>query len=225
MVEVIPVLDIMNGLVVRAIAGRREEYKPLESSILSRKPDPLSILNGLKNIGFRTIYIADLDAIMDREDNRYVIDLAMKMGFKIFADIGRRGLEFEDEERLVYVIGTEYMWYPHEIEILNNRVISLDMYDDLVTFRNTRKNLDDVLARIKQLNLKKILVIDLSRVGTELGVNKAIVSKVVEYFPGKVIVGGGIRSERDIIELKNMGVVGVLVATAIHKGIVQKPEY
>ena len=225
MIEVIPVLDIMNGLVVRAIAGRREEYKPLENSVVSRKPDPSSVLNGFKNMGFRTIYIADLDAIMGRGDNRHVIDLAMNMGFKVLADIGRKGLEFEDEDELVYVIGTEYMWYPHELGILNNRVISLDMYNDLIIFKNMRKDLDDVLIQIKQLNLKKILVIDLSRVGTESGINKAIVAKVVNYFPGKVIVGGGVRGEEDIMELKNMGVMGVLVATAIHRGIVRRPKY
>lgn len=225
MIEVIPVLDIMNGLVVHAIAGRRKEYKPLKNSVLSQRPNPFSILKGLKNIGFRTIYIADLDAIMSRGNNRYVIDIALKMGFKVFADIGRKGLEYKDEDRLVYVIGTEYMLYPNEIRSLSNRVISLDMYDDLVIFRNTREKLDNVLIQIKQLNLKKILVIDLSRVGTESGVNKTIISKVVKYFPRKIIVGGGIRNEKDVIELKNIGVIGVLIATAIHKGIIQRPRY
>ena len=225
MIEVIPVLDIMNGLVVHAIAGRREEYRPLENSVLSQKPNPFSILNGLKNIGFRTVYIADLDAIMSRGSNKHVIDIAIKMGFKVFADIGRKGLEYSDEDKLIHVIGTEYILYPNEIKSLSNRVISLDMYNDLVIFRNTRKRLDNVLTQIKKLNLKKILVIDLSRVGTELGVNKTIISKVVKYFPRKVIVGGGIRNEKDVIELKNIGVIGVLIATAIHKGIIQRPRY
>jgi len=182
-------------------------------------------LNGLKNIGFRTVYIADLDAIMSRGSNKHVIDIAIKMGFKVFADIGRKGLEYSDEDKLIHVIGTEYILYPNEIKSLSNRVISLDMYNDLVIFRNTRKRLDNVLTQIKKLNLKKILVIDLSRVGTELGVNKTIISKVVKYFPRKVIVGGGIRNEKDVIELKNIGVIGVLIATAIHKGIIQRPRY
>ena len=37
-VKVIPVLDILDGYVVKAISGIREEYKPLTESILVEEP-------------------------------------------------------------------------------------------------------------------------------------------------------------------------------------------
>lgn len=223
--EVIPVLDIMNGLVVHAIAGHREKYRPIENSVISDNPYPSSILSGLKNLGFTTVYIADLDAIMKRGDNTDVINMAERLNFKVLADIGRRGLNLLDKDKVVYVIGTEYIEYPIELKLLENRAISIDMYGDHVLFSNTRVKINEVLKDLRSIEYKKVLAIDLSRVGTELGVNKSIASKLTEYFPGKVIVGGGVKNEYDILELKNLGVTGVLVATAIHRGIIRKPTY
>ena len=39
-VKVIPVIDIMNGLVVHAIEGKRDAYKPIENSVISSSPNP-----------------------------------------------------------------------------------------------------------------------------------------------------------------------------------------
>jgi len=225
LIEVIPVLDIMSGLVVHAIAGRREEYKPLRRSVLSDKPDPYCILTSLKNMGFTSVYIADLDAIMERGDNSIVIQAALTLNFKVLADVGRRGLRLLDTDKIAYVIGTEYTKYPDEIGLLTGRVISLDMYGDEVVFSNIRKKLSELFDILKTIEFKKILVIDLSRVGTETGINRVVISELAKIFPGKLIVGGGVRDENDIVYLKNLGVVGVLVATAIHKGVIYKPVY
>lgn len=225
MIEIIPVLDIMNGLVVHAIAGRREEYKPLSESVLASTPDPSLILACLKNMNFTTVYIADLDAIMERGDNSSVINTAVALNFKVLADIGRRGLHLADSSKVIYVIGTEYVKYPGEVELLAGRAISLDMRGDEVLFSNTRRKIDDVIEEFKTVEFKKILAIDLSRVGTELGVNRDVVVKLAKNFPGKLIVGGGVRGENDVLYLKNLGVIGVLVATAIHKGAIRRPVY
>jgi len=225
LIEIIPVLDIMGGLVVHAVAGRRDEYKPLRGSVLADKPDPHLILTSLKNLGFTTVYIADLDAIMGRGDNSSVIYTAAVLGFKVLADVGRRGLSLADTDRVAYVIGTEYMRYPNEVGLLVGRVVSLDMYGDEVLFSNTRRRVNEVIDDFKRVEFKKVLVIDLSRVGTGSGVNKAVISELVKYFPGKLIVGGGVRGEGDVMYLRDVGVVGVLVATAIHKGVIRRPVY
>jgi len=225
LVEIIPVLDIMNGLVVHAVAGRREEYKPVRDSVLSDNPHPHPILSSLKSMGFRSVYIADLDAIMERGDNSGVIRTAVELNFKVLADVGRRGLSLSDTGKVTYVIGTEYVEYPGEVGLLSGRAVSLDMRGDEVVFSNTCEKIDDVLDVFRAMELKKILVIDLSRVGTESGVNRAIASKLARCFPGKLIVGGGARGEEDVLWLKNLGVAGVLVATAIHKGVIRRPSY
>jgi phosphoribosylformimino-5-aminoimidazole carboxamide ribotide isomerase len=47
--EIIPVMDILNGIVVHAVRGEREKYKPIKS-ILSASPDPVEIANAFKKI-------------------------------------------------------------------------------------------------------------------------------------------------------------------------------
>ncbi len=61
--EIIPVIDLMGGVVVHARAGERDRYQPLVSR-LARSSEPLDVVRGLLDLHpFRTLYIADLDAI------------------------------------------------------------------------------------------------------------------------------------------------------------------
>ena len=67
--QVIPVLDLIEGLVVRAKMGDRDAYRPIETP-LSATADPVDVTRGLMRLGpFATLYIADLDAIRGRGDN------------------------------------------------------------------------------------------------------------------------------------------------------------
>ena len=65
--KVIPVIDILDGLVVHAIRGRRQEYQPLKSS-LCNSVDPIEVAKAFKTLGFNELYIADLDGITKRQD-------------------------------------------------------------------------------------------------------------------------------------------------------------
>ena len=67
--QIIPVIDLKNGLVVRGVAGRRELYRPVES-VLNCEATPRSVANAFaSNLGFRNTYVADLDAIAGIEPN------------------------------------------------------------------------------------------------------------------------------------------------------------
>ena len=61
--RIIPVLDVMGGVVVRAIGGRREEYRPIVSR-LTDSTAPVEVANALlAATGAAEFYVADLDAI------------------------------------------------------------------------------------------------------------------------------------------------------------------
>ena len=224
-IEVIPVIDVMSGLVVHAIAGRRELYRPLTTSSICSSPEPREVIDSLWRLGFRRIYIADLDSIMGRGSNEWVIDLAIMKGFRVLADLGRRSIELIDGNLIEYVIGTEYLDYPSEVRLVKNRAMSIDIYGDRAIFRNANVPLEEAVVEIVKLSPSKILLIDLSRVGTLTGLNTKAVMLVKEVFKGELIVGGGVKSEKDVLYLKSLGVSGVLVATAIHKGTIVKALY
>ena len=59
----LPVLDIRGGIVVRALAGRRSEYRPLVSQ-LTDSTDPVVVAEAIRaDFGWTEFYVADLDAI------------------------------------------------------------------------------------------------------------------------------------------------------------------
>jgi phosphoribosylformimino-5-aminoimidazole carboxamide ribotide isomerase len=64
--RLIPVLDVMNGQVVRAVGGRRNEYRPLQSQLV-QSTDPRTVAAALLDVtGAEELYLADLDAIQGR---------------------------------------------------------------------------------------------------------------------------------------------------------------
>lgn len=222
--EIIPVLDVMGGLVVHAVAGAREEYRPIRGSAISPSPNPVDVLRGLLRLGCRRVYVADIDAIEGRGNNWWVIERALEMGFSVYADVGREGLLRRDLHNLAYVIGTEYLLYPEELTSVRGRVMSLDLYGSEALFKNTRVGLDEALRSLKGLDPLRVLVIDLSRVGTGRGLNLEAVAKVAAALPGRVVAGGGLASVGELEALRSLGVVGVLVATALHRGVLRGCE-
>ena len=60
---ILPVIDLQRGTVVRGVAGERENYKPIQST-LTAGASPAEIATALHDtLGFRDVYVADLDAI------------------------------------------------------------------------------------------------------------------------------------------------------------------
>src|SRR6266849_3411069 len=71
--DIIPVLDLRGGIVVRAHRGQRDQYRPLKSP-LSPTSDPVDVMRGLYSVyPFKTFYVADLDAIMGTGNNEAVL--------------------------------------------------------------------------------------------------------------------------------------------------------
>ena len=76
--DIIPVIDLRHGLVVRAVMGRRELYRPIETP-LSRTADAEDVVLGLLALHhFKALYIADLDAIEGTGDNTSVVTRLQK---------------------------------------------------------------------------------------------------------------------------------------------------
>ncbi|MHA1860970.1 MAG: HisA/HisF-related TIM barrel protein, partial [Candidatus Ranarchaeia archaeon] len=63
-----------------------------------------------------------------------------------------------------------------------------------------------------------LIVLELSRIGTQNGVSSDLVRQIIERFSVDVITGGGVRDMYDLRQLALIGVDYVLVATALHNG-------
>lgn len=89
--RIIPVIDVLAGVAVRAVGGRRAEYRPVQSR-LTPSVDPLSVARAMvEATQAEEVYVADLDAITDTGGGTVGASLADALpGVKVWVDQGVR---------------------------------------------------------------------------------------------------------------------------------------
>jgi phosphoribosylformimino-5-aminoimidazole carboxamide ribotide isomerase len=221
-VEIIPVIDVMAGQVVHALRGQRQAYEPIKSP-LSPDPCPISVVRGLLQLGnFKTVYVADLDALMGLSPQTAAIQhlAAAFPHLHFWMDHGLPPMQRETDftcEQVVSVIGSESMTEKTLVELdLTGRpyILSLDFRDgQLVGPGSILKTVD--------LWPGRVILMNLSRVGSFDGPDFSEAARFIERYPEHHFVSaGGIRHGRDLDELLEIGVTAVLVASALHTGAI-----
>jgi phosphoribosylformimino-5-aminoimidazole carboxamide ribotide isomerase len=219
--DIIPVLDLRGGIVVRAYRGQRDRYRPLESP-LSPTSDPVDVMRGLYSVyPFKTFYIADLDAIMGTGHNEAVLR-RLKLEFPaaaLWVDNGASDLSsacnWLDAGLGHLVIGSESQ---HDMALMRRMsehdrvVLSLDFRDQ--TFLGPPTLLDDVASWPRRL-----IVMTLARVGSGAGPDLDRLHAIGKIAAGRdIYAAGGVRDSADLAVLKAAGISGALVATSLHDG-------
>jgi len=100
-------------------------------------------------------------------------------------------------------------------------VVSLDLKGDKVLVKLGFDDCSDpicLLRQFKEMGVSQVIVLDLTRVGSGEGVNVDFLKRVIAEVGVDVYVGGGVRDINDLVELRNLGVSGALIATALHTG-------
>jgi len=227
--KIIPVIDILNKKAVHAKGGKRSEYKSLKSPLFS-SDDPINIAITLEKLGFKEIYLADLDSIINHNTNFEICEqIRDSSKIELIVDAGVNNKElatylFNRNVKKV-IIGTETLtsmsFLKDAVQLFGNSriVVSLDLQGEkmLANFNlGDIKHPFDFFKTIEAFGVSQIIILDLMRVGCELGVNTQLIKKIVEKFSIDVFVGGGVGSVSDLIELKNLGVSGVLLGTALY---------
>jgi len=229
--KVIPVIDVLNGIAVHGIRGERERYQTLKST-LCRSADPLDIALTFESLGFNRLYLADLDAILGKSANFDVYRQIMtQTRLDLMVDAGTADITKAEEvlatEVSKIVIGSETL---SSLDFLGQAVkafgedkivVSIDQKEGkLLSASETVASMDavSVAQKLASLGVRQIILLDLDRVGTEHGINLALLRSVLEKTGAEVLIGGGIRSLQELEELRKLGVSGALVATILHNG-------
>jgi phosphoribosylformimino-5-aminoimidazole carboxamide ribotide isomerase len=222
--ELVPVLDLMNGKVVRAERGDRTRYKPL-SSTLSPTPEPEAVLAALLNLHpFRTVYVADLDAIERRGSNAMVLRRLRAAQPRIIFWVDS-GLSSEAECRA---------WFSQNSDHL---VLGSESQSDLTTLNalTARAEADRLLLSLDFRGAQflgppallekptswpdRVICMTLERVGSGAGADLTRLAELKRRAPQRSLyAAGGVRGEDDLVRLEMAGVSGVLLASALHDG-------
>ena len=229
--RVLPVLDLMGGHIVRGIAGRRAEYRPLAGS-----SDPPAVARGFRrDFGLATLYLADLDAIAGNPPSLAVYEHLTADGFTLWVDAGLRGPS--DAKPLLgvhrLVAGLETLASPRHLAELVDEVgaerlvFSLDLKDGK-PLASTDWPADPMgIARIAiSFGITAIIALDLARVGVGQGIGTGdLCVSLRRDFPSlEIITGGGVRQASDLRHLETLGVDWALVASALHDGKVGRAD-
>lgn len=219
--DIIPVIDVARGVVVRAKRGDRANYKPIETPLTSAT-DPASVALALAKVHpFRKIYLADLDGIEGRGRNVHLVPELSRVlpdvGFWVDAGTGSRGAAraLLASPVTTLVIGSETL---ESVGVLKDiiteapgrTVLSLD-------FRGSEFLGPEALLENTALWPHHVIVMTLARVGSGEGPDIARIRDIARRGEGRrVYAAGGMRHRLDLDAVRAAGASGALIASALH---------
>ncbi len=218
--QVIPVIDIRNGVAVRAVAGERQSYAALVTPLAATSA-PLDVARGLASLHpFESFYVADLDAIEGRGSNVPTVAamaealaparLWLDAGFTCANDAGAvRSLPTVD-----LVFGSETLESAEAAAALRDdprAILSLD-FSAAGFLGDPRLHVDETFWP------NRLIVMTLARVGAKRGPDVARFQDIFARAGERPVhAAGGVRGLDDLLALKEAGAAGALVATALHE--------
>ncbi len=222
--QIIPVIDLKNGIAVHAKQGNRDHYAALATT-LCQNTEILALISAFQQLfAIDTIYIADLDAITNQGENTALITLCLQTypEIKFWIDCG---YPLPDNDlfflpNYVPVLGSESFNDANVFEIrkfTQNFILSLD-------YSLHGKMGSTTLFNDTSFWPEHIIVMTLPNVGREIGPDFTTLYAYRNDYPGyNFIAAGGIRNKQDLILLSEIGIHYALIATALHNGSIQ-PE-
>jgi phosphoribosylformimino-5-aminoimidazole carboxamide ribotide isomerase len=228
--RILPVLDLKQGTIVRGVAGRRDDYRPIVS-VLTKSARPIDVARALhEQFGFTEFYLADLDAIGGAPPFYYVYEELSAEGFRLWVDAGIRTVDDAGGVTAASVIvGLETVQGPNTLREICRRdesrrvVFSLDLkggqpLGDLAAWGV--HNAWAIAQRAIEAGVVRLLVLDLAQVGVGAGTGtEALCMRLRHEHPDiEIAAGGGVRGPDDVWQLDACGVDYILVASALHDG-------
>ncbi|MFX1234535.1 MAG: HisA/HisF-related TIM barrel protein [Promethearchaeota archaeon] len=236
--KVYPVIDILNSKVVHAVKGERDKYTLLKSPLFNTN-EPLEIILQLKETyNLNQFYIADLDAIMFEKPNMKIINNVLDIvNIETMIDPGIKSIDhlkiFSGIKLDKIILGLETI---QNITIIKESfkffskdkiIVSIDMYKEkLFTSIEKLKKLTplDITRKLEKIGIKKIILLDLYKVGQKLGGISPLYIKIKDSFSGDVLIGGGIKNLNDVRLYYKNSFSGVLIGTALYDGTINPNE-
>jgi phosphoribosylformimino-5-aminoimidazole carboxamide ribotide isomerase len=215
--KLIPVIDLSGGLVVAARLGDRRAYAPLRTP---RCPSaaPHEVAAALLGLyPFDTLYLADLDAIGGGPGQFAVIERLRRRHPQVglWVDNG-----LTDLDRLTAlarpVIGSESLADLERLAVLRatltDPILSLDYQGDQPLGPAGLHDQPGLWPR-------DLILMTLSRVGSAAGPDLERLTELRRRAPDqRLYAAGGVRGPADLERLRDLGVAGALVSTALHQG-------
>lgn len=223
--ELYPAVDIKNGMAARLTKGQIDSTENFG--------DPLEVVQQFITAGSKWIHLVDLDAAFETGSNRSLIENITTLpgiNFQLSGGI-------KNQESFSFAISTsakqinlatsalnDLNWIEQVLDTHGTRIsISLDVEakSNQLIARGSGDRLGDLFEMIKKLDAigcHRYVLTDIEKDGALSGPNFDLINKVSEASNGEIISSGGVSNIEDLMQLRKVGVSGVVLGKALYNG-------
>jgi len=232
---IIPAVDIKNGRCVRLFQGRMDDETVFSD-------DPAAMARRWEAEGAEIIHVVDLDGAVEKSPQNTDSILEILENISVPVQVGG-GIRNEKTIRMYLdlgvkrvIIGTEAIKNPKLVQdsckaFPNQVVVGIDARDGLVAVEGWTKTTQikaiDLARRFEDCGVAAINFTDIHRDGMQTGPNIMATKLLAASVSIPVFAAGGVSTIEDIknlIPLKEVGVVGVITGRALYSGTLNLKE-
>lgn len=231
--KIIPAIDLLDGQAVRLQKG---DYS--KKTIYNH--NPLDEARNFKDAGFSHIHVVDLNGAKSGKFENLPILRAMNDELGLSVQTGGGVRKTEDIELLIengisgvicssMAVKSSEEWLKAIQSYPDKMILGLDLKDGKMAYGGWLETSDAPIELFLQpmidAGLRTVLSTDIARDGMLNGPNVEMYQLLQQSFPTlNWIASGGVSSLKDLIDLKNQNLHGVVVGKAYYEGNIQLNE-
>jgi phosphoribosylformimino-5-aminoimidazole carboxamide ribotide isomerase len=226
---VIPSIDLKGGEVVRLLRGEMDQ-----ATVYGR--DPAETARKFADEGAQIIHVVDLDGAVAGVPRNLDAIRAIRAAVGCALDVSG-GLRTTESVREAFQAGADYVSIG-SAAMLNPEMLdqacreypkrvfgSLDVRNGRLAIKGWRETsqlvVSDALKRFQQARTAAVILTDISRDGTESGVDIELYAAIARRSETPVIASGGVARLDDVVALSrlfSLGIAGVITGRALYEG-------
>lgn len=226
---IIPAVDMKNKKCVQLIQGNPDK-KHVELD------NPPEIAKKWVNLGAEMLHLVDLDGAIDgkRVNDEFIEEIIRNSGVPVQIGGGIRSvsdaLYFIEKGAEKVIIGTVAVQNPEIIKELSEIVgsekimVALDAKDGKVVIKGWKEKTEYTPVQmgkiLEKMGAGSILFTNVDSEGLLQGINVFPTKELVDNLNIPIIASGGVTTIEDLVKLKEIGVYGVVVGSAIYKNMI-----
>ncbi|MDE6807542.1 MAG: 1-(5-phosphoribosyl)-5-[(5-phosphoribosylamino)methylideneamino]imidazole-4-carboxamide isomerase [Prevotella sp.] len=233
MIELIPAIDIIDGMCVRLTKGDYDQ-KTIYGN-------PLQMARQFESIGYHRLHIVDLDGAKSKHIVNSEVLRQITLETNLVVDFGG-GIKTDKDIETAFeagasmvTIGSVAVTQPDLFKRWLNRfgpehiILGADVRNGLISINGWKEDSTEkllpFLQRYVDMGIKNVLCTEISKDGTLQGPATALYKEVMAAYPHlHLIASGGVSSINDIDNLEVAGIPAVVFGKAIYEGHIDLKE-
>ncbi|RKD91238.1 1-(5-phosphoribosyl)-5-[(5-phosphoribosylamino)methylideneamino]imidazole-4-carboxamide isomerase [Mangrovibacterium diazotrophicum] len=234
MITIIPAIDLIDAKCVRLSQG---DYN--QKTVYNE--NPLEVAKMFEDAGITRLHLVDLDGAKAKHIVNYKVLETIASKTNLVIDFGG-GLKSDEDLRIAFESGAQ-MVTGGSIAVKDREtflswiekygaekiILGADAKDKKIAVSGWQEVSElpilEFIDGYTQKGIQKVISTDIARDGMLSGPSIELYKEILEQFPKlELIASGGIASMKDIIELDEMGVPGVITGKAIYENRISLEE-